>query len=245
MRQKLKFTLWHGLAASLAIHSILGAPFVVHGLERPNDEAPVLVVELQGAVSDSQAVQRVLQQTRGDERQEQAPAAKPEPTPPPEPASPDRPPDQLADNGDQPPPEPETTAPSTAKQTDEQPARPATEGGANDVKGVEEQRTAQTVKQDDDADRLAEYIKSLSKKIESHLVYPDEGRQAALQGVTTVSFRVLGNGQIRPETLKVVASSGQPKLDAIALNTIRASVPFDPPPKEMTIAIGVAYGRKH
>ena len=230
MRQKLKFTLWHGLAASLAIHSVLGAPFVVHGLERPNDDAPVLVVELQGAVSDSQAVQRVLQQTKGDEKQEQA--------------SPDRPPDQLAENGDQPPPEPETTAPSTVKQTEEQPTRPATEGGANNVKGVEEQQTAQTVKQDDDADRLAEYIKLLSKKVEAHLVYPDEGRKAALQGVATVSFRVLDNGQIRPETLKVVESSGQPKLDASALNTIRASLPFDPPPKEMTIAIGVSYGRK-
>ena len=242
MRQKLKFTLWHGLAVSLAIHSVLGAPFVVHGLERPNDDAPVLVVELQGAVSDSQAVQRVLQQTKGDEKQEQASPAKPEPTPPPEQASPDKP-DQVAENGDQPPPEPETTAPST--ETDEQPTRPATEGGANDVKGVEEQQAAQTVKQDDDADRLAEYIKSLSKKIEAHLVYPDEGRKAALQGIATVSFTVLGNGQIRPETLKVVASSGQPQLDASALNTVRASVPFDPPPKEMTIAIGVAYGRKH
>jgi periplasmic protein TonB len=234
MKQKLRFTLWHGLAASLALHSVLGTPFV-YGLAPPNDESPVLIVELQGAVSDSQAVQRVLQQTKGDETHEPEAPAKPEPTPPSKQASSDRPPEQLTENGE---------LPSSAKPTDKQPTKPTTEGGANDVKGVEEQQNAQIIRQDDDADRLAEYIKSLSKKVEAHLLYPDEGRKAALQGVTTVSFRVLGNGQIRPETLKVITSSGQPKLDASALNTIRASVPFDPPPKEMMIAIGVAYGRK-
>jgi protein TonB len=44
--------------------------------------------------------------------------------------------------------------------------------------------------------------------------------------------------------LKIVESSGQPKLDASALKTIRASAPFAPPPKEMTVAIAVAFGRK-
>jgi protein TonB len=59
-----------------------------------------------------------------------------------------------------------------------------------------------------------------------------------------VSFTILASGQIRPETLKIVTSSGQPRLDGGALKTIRASVPFDPPPKEITIAIAVDFGRK-
>jgi protein TonB len=80
--------------------------------------------------------------------------------------------------------------------------------------------------------------------VQAHLVYPDDGRRAGLQGTATVSFAVLRNGQIRPETLKIVTSSGQPRLDASALKTIRASIPFDPAPKEMTVAIAVDFGRK-
>jgi len=54
----------------------------------------------------------------------------------------------------------------------------------------------------------------------------------------------VASGQIRPESLKVVSSSGQATLDASAMQTIRSSVPFDAPPKEMTIAIAVAFSRK-
>jgi periplasmic protein TonB len=84
----------------------------------------------------------------------------------------------------------------------------------------------------------------LSKKVQDHLVYPDDGRQAQLQGTATVSFAILRSGQIRPETLKIVTSSGQPRLDTSALKTIRASIPFDPAPKEMTVVIAVDFGRK-
>jgi periplasmic protein TonB len=107
------------------------------------------------------------------------------------------------------------------------------------------QQNAQTIKADQqEIDRLRDYVKLLTKKVQSNLVYPDEGRQAGLTGTATVSFTILGTGQIRPETLKIVESSGQPKLDAGALKTIRASAPFNPPPKEMTVAIAVAFGRK-
>jgi TonB family protein len=57
--------------------------------------------------------------------------------------------------------------------------------------------------------------------------------------VTTVSFVIQSNGGVRPDTLKVVKSSGQPVLDDGALNTIRAGAPF-PPPREMEVTIGVA-----
>jgi protein TonB len=66
-----------------------------------------------------------------------------------------------------------------------------------------------------------------------------------MQGAATVSFTLLANGQIRPDSLKIVESSSQPKLDASALETVRSSVPFESPPKEMTVAIAVVFGRKH
>jgi periplasmic protein TonB len=59
-----------------------------------------------------------------------------------------------------------------------------------------------------------------------------------------VAFTILKDGNIRPETLKIVESTGQPKLDANAMQTIRASAPFDPPPEPLTIAVIVDFERK-
>jgi periplasmic protein TonB len=80
------------------------------------------------------------------------------------------------------------------------------------------------------------------KKIRDNRVVPDEAKRGRLQGVTTISFVILSNGDIRPEILKVVKSSGQPAPDVGGLNTIRASAPFAPPPREMAVTAGVAYG---
>lgn len=52
------------------------------------------------------------------------------------------------------------------------------------------------------------------------------------------------DGQIRPDTLRIAASSGQPKLDASALATVRVCAPFAPPSREMTITLVVGYGKK-
>ena len=141
--------------------------------------------------------------------------------------------------------------PTPAPQPTEQKPQPAADAksagtGANTIAGAEQRQIARTIQSDPqtEIEQLREYVKLLSKKVQAHLVYPDDGRKAALQGTATVSFTILRSGQIRPETLKIVTSSGQPRLDASALETIRASIPFDPAPKEMTIAIAVAFGRK-
>jgi periplasmic protein TonB len=69
MSRKSKFTLWHGLGASLAFHSALGLPFVLYPLAEPPDEPPTLVIELQGAIAESQTEQKVQQETKGDVKQ--------------------------------------------------------------------------------------------------------------------------------------------------------------------------------
>lgn len=97
---------------------------------------------------------------------------------------------------------------------------------------------------DTPADRIRDYVTILARKVESKLVYPDRGRRAGLQGTATVSFTIKGDGSLSLDTLKIVSSSGQPTLDASALQTIRACDPFDPPPKEMTVAIAVNYSRR-
>jgi protein TonB len=239
-RRRSRFTIWHGIAASLLIHAVPAAPFVWYTLAPPPDEPPTLVVELQGAVADAQSEQQAQQEIKGaaEQDKDKPEPAKPVEAPPPEAA------EQPAVEGDAalPPPTPQPTEQKPQPQADAETAGT----GANTVTGAEERQIAQTIQVDrpTEIELLREYVKLLSKKVQAHLVYPDDGRKAALQGTATVSFAILPSGAIRPETLKIVTSSGQPKLDASALKTIRASLPFDPAPKEMTIVIAVDFGRR-
>jgi periplasmic protein TonB len=235
-----RFTIHHGFAVSLALHAALVLPFVLYALAAPPEEPASLVVELQGVVADSQSEEKIVQETKGEAKRDQQDAAEqaqsPAATPPP---PDDQPTDVKEDETEAPPPPPDPQA--------SRPGAAARSGvaGANDISGVAERQNAQTIKErDEEIDRLNRYVKLLTKKVMVNLVYPDEGRRGRLQGAATVSFTILPSGEIRPESLKIVASSGQPKLDESALKTVRSSVPFDPPPQEMTVAIAVAFGRK-
>jgi protein TonB len=239
MTRASKFTIYHGLAASFALHAALSAPYVVYGLASPNDdEPPPLVIELQGVVADSQTEQKVLEQSKGEAKPEQAEVAKSAEAPPP---PPEPPPNDVVERPA------ETLIPPPQQAVSPPPEAPVKSGsaGVNNIRGTEVQQKAQTLKSDpQEIERLREYVKGLTKKVQANLAYPDEGREAGLQGTATVSFGVSATGQIRVDTLKIVESSGQSKLDASALKTIRASAPFDPPPREMTISIAVAFTRK-
>lgn len=232
----LKFTIYHGFVASLALHSALGLPFVLHDLAAEPEEPPTLVVELQGPVAESQAQQKTRQETAGAATQDKTAAAKPAQTSAATSSVSDDPPGDLATDEKAavaPPPEPGAVT------------QPGNSGSIN-APGADEQQNAQSIKKDreEDAIRLKAYGKLVTKKVHANLVYPEDGRQAGLKGVTTISFVILATGQIRPETLKVIATSGQPKLDASALQSVRSSAPFEPPPREMTMKMFVDFGRK-
>jgi protein TonB len=233
MHRTLKFTIWHGLAASLAVHSALALPFVMYNFVPTSDDVSTLVIELKGVASDEQAEERVAQQAP---QQTPQPQAAP---PPPQQAPPRQPPPQPPEEDGAKPPEAQSQPLLTAPQ--QQAPRETRQAPVPD-----EQQKPQTLKADQDleADRLNEYVKRLSKKVQASLVYPDEGRRTGLQGNAKVSFTIAGDGQIKPGTLMLVTSSGQPKLDASALATARSCAPFEPPPREITIAVDVRYGRK-
>jgi protein TonB len=232
------FTIYHGLAVSLALHSAVILPFVFHLSALAPENPPMLVVELQGAAGQYQAEQKVQQETTGS-ASEQLEMMPPKPQ-------------NIAEPDDEPNPDTANhvdvaTPPPAEAQPTPQAVQTKSEGAdANNVKGGEERQDAQTISVESDPgfDRIRDYVKHLTKRVQSKLVYPSEGRRAGLHGTATVSFAILATGQIRPDTLKIVASSGQAELDASALKTVRASVPFKPPPKEMTIAISVAFERK-
>jgi len=240
-RGRLRFTIYHGFAASLALHAAVALPFVLYALAPPPEEAPTLVVELQGAIADIQSEEKALQETKGEAKPDKAETPKPVEAPPEQPAPPDEQRTNAEDENGPAKPAPKAAASPPASEAQSGSA------GANNISGVEERQIAQKIKadRDDEIDEINRYGKLLTKKVMSNLVYPDEGRQARLQGAATVSFIILTNGQIRPDSLKILVSSGQPKLDASALKTVRSSAPFDPPPKELPVAIAVVSGRKH
>jgi protein TonB len=284
---RMKFTIYHGLAMSLALHSSLGLPFGLYALAALHGQPQSLVVELRGVAADSQAEQKLLQETTGEAAQDKANMVKPaqasdaqatasnnmakpaqasdaRATASDNMAKPAQAPDaRAAASNDQPsdvmaaakeastlqpsPPEPIPTPSSPEVKPDSLAEKRSGSRGSRNIAGTDEQQDAQTIKMDHDAaiDHLTTYVKVLTKKVQANLIYPDEGRQAGLQGIATVSFAILRSGQIRPDSLKIITSSGQPKLDASALKTVRSSVPFDPPPNEMTVAIAVAFSRKH
>ncbi len=265
MKRRLKFTLYHGFVVSLALHSAIAAPFVLQSLAPEPEDSPPLVIELQGEISDTQSEQQVLAQTQGNAPRDEADKAKPpEAHMAPDAQPPDRKPADVAANDQATPPAPPETAAAPAPPAEPAPTPPATPtpappieknspaidmkagNSANNNPGSEQQQNAQTIATEPhpENDRLDDYVKQLAKRIQRNLVYPADARRAGLRGTATVSFTILTNGQVRPNSLKIVKTSGEAKLDAGALETIRASAPFAAPPQEMAISIALVFGRK-
>jgi TonB family protein len=96
-------------------------------------------------------------------------------------------------------------------------------------------------RQSSDADLLNAYISALARRVDSHLIYPNEVKKKRLQGVTQVSFVVTDAGEIKPGSLEIKRSSGSALLDSNAEKTILALVPFQKPPREMTIALEIEF----
>jgi periplasmic protein TonB len=231
------FTIYHGFLGSLALHCAAATLLLITLAASEPDFDDTLVVEFRGADSDVQAEEKNLQQTLGaggagvtqamqaggaeaqehEQPQPQAPAEDAIPTP--------------------------AQAPQQGGATSSAASQPT---GLANVEGAEEQQSAQTVQRraEEQMNALRAYVKVLSKKIQSKLIYPKEIRHAGLQGVTTVSFRIRNDGGVQEDSLKIVASSGKEELDRSALSTIRACAPFAAPPREMTISIAVTYSRK-
>lgn len=226
------FSLYHGIAGSLALHSL--ALLILWGVVRSSTSEidDTLVVEFQGVDSDIQAEEKSKQQNSGAGGAIDAQNAKQE--------------------------EQRQKSEKTATDDDAFPERTKKEGNegakaaasaqqtGRDVDGRENEQRAQIIQRrsDEQVNALKAYIHSLSKKIQAKLIYPKEARRSGLQGVTTVSFRILEDGAMQPTSLKIVASSGKAELDISALETVRACAPFVAPPRDMTVTMAVTYGRK-
>lgn len=239
MSRILKFTIWHGIAVSLILHSGLALPFVLHISPPPPDQTPLLVMDLQGLIADTQTDQKVMQEIKGEavKQAEQEPPQEKQPAEEPTPAAPlppTDPPPPVAEDGDR----PALPPPAIAKASSPKPSHDA---DANNVKGAEVRQDAQRLRAPEtERDLTNAYAILLNKKVQANKVYPENGRS----GSARVAFTIMISGDLRPGSLRIAESSGQAVLDASALKTIRASAPFDPPPRELNLAIVVVFPEK-
>ena len=218
-----------GMAASFAIHVaiLLSAAWVMTPVIH---EAETLIVEYSGAEASEQAEERLKEQTGG------APGSKAEELPP-------RPMTQSEENL---PSDMATLEARSSSEAQQRAATPAKSGspGAQELTGADRRQEARHIqpRPESQTDPLRDYAKRLTKKVQSRLVYPETGRWAGLRGAAAVSFTILPDGALRPDSLRILSSSGEAKLDESALQTIRAAAPFEPPRREITLKITVIYG---
>lgn len=244
MANHAQFSIYHGIAGSLAIHTF--ALLVLWGAvgHAPGDIDDTLVVEFNGVDSDVQAEEKHKRQNSGAGGAVEAQNARQE-------KKEEKAEKKIADD-EALPERIKDTVPDTVKKEEEEEAAAAAKASASaqqagrDVEGIENEQHAQIIQRRSDAEMnvLKAYIRNLSKKIQTKLLYPKEARHSGLQGVTTVSFRIKGDGTMHPDSLKVVASSGRAELDISALDTVRACAPFSAPPRDVTVTMAVTYARK-
>ncbi len=220
-----------GLAASLAIHLVI-LLIAAWAMTPVFDEAETLIVEYTGAESNEQAEARMKKQTGG------SPGSKAENLPP-------RPMTQAGEDVPSDMATREARSPPAAEQRPVRPAKLAPgDPGAQLIAGADRRQEARRLqlRSENQTDPLRDYAKLLTKRVQSKLVYPETGRWAGLRGAAAVSFTILPDGALRTDSLRIVSSSGEAKLDESALQTIRAAAPFDPPKREITLKITVNYG---
>jgi periplasmic protein TonB len=115
---------------------------------------------------------------------------------------------------------------------------PAVSGSAGD--GMQ-QRQLSIGRGDQDTDKTKAYMARLSKRLQAHLVYPEETRKHGVEGVSTIRFTITESGGIKGDSLRLLKSSGYAALDSNALKSALASEPFEKPPRELTVAIAVEF----
>lgn len=236
------------LVLSLGLHLAAGAPLglsALHVHRSPGDRPQRLAIELFGMLSD--------RQTEASQRGGAAP--RPLTARPPSsaqlarvarvarPAPPRAGPEQK--------PEPRRAAESPVSEgVQREPAEPEAAPtpalvAAGPGTGAEDQaqqmiRAEATQK----ADQIREYMVRLVKRIRAGLVYPEDLRRRGIEGIAKVGFAVTPSGEVKDGAVRVVRSSGEPALDASAVQAVLAAAPFERPVEELPVTIGMAFTAK-
>ena len=201
---------------SIVVHlMILGGAAAAYWHKPPSPPKTVerLVVQLEGTVSRKQTEEIIAVEEKPEE-----PPPKPKPKPKEKPLVPKKVP--LSEEAiierikpDEPPPVVAPQAP---------------------VAQVDINQEAQRINAvQNDMQAISRYLVSFKKKLSKHLVYPREARKGEAIGMPSVQLSILEDGTILEGSLSIVKSSGHSILDAAAIDAVRQSSPFPPPPRRL------------
>ena len=217
---------YHWLGVSWLLHCGLILPCVLIGLYNPSHQNhSKLVIELFGMVAD---------------RQQEARMEKVMPPPRKVPQLIPQMPKKASEAH-------ETVAadmPVYEEKIDETPVPDPSPVVAVADEAVERQRQQSIAHEKQDADKTREYLERLGKRLQANLVYPEEMRRKGMEGVSWISFTIMQSGEIREGSLRVHKSSGHAVFDSGAVKSARVSAPFEKPPKELSVNIGVSFDVK-
>jgi protein TonB len=223
-----KITFYHGLAISLLLHASLALPFLLpplHAAKQSQQEK--LRIELFGMISNRQVEER----HEGTENPQQE--------------------KKMAQQENQAVPRPSAdTYQTVAAKSPVQSAK--AEDNPNQAQPVfraslpvDSSKAGAAVEQRQQSINskaaLQEYMAKVTKRIQTNLVYPKEVRENGVEGITLIAFTITTAGDIREDSLRVQKSSGYAALDSSAVKSAQDSAPFEKPPKELDIAIAVAF----
>jgi len=82
----------------------------------------------------------------------------------------------------------------------------------------------------DDSDAMASYLSEVRARLQRSVVYPPKARRIGLRGEVRIRMRILADGSIDPDSVRVVGEGGNPVLIAGALETVER-VALTPPPR--------------
>lgn len=196
-----------------------------------------LSIELFGMVSNRQMEER----TKGADVAR--PAAKPVPriAPRVSPPAPKRSPANYTTAAAESPVQMEKTDDKGKQEDDGTGSSYGSSGASGGAGGNVDQRQQTTGYNDGGKNAVADYIARLTRRLQANLVYPEETRKHGVEGVSWISFTITESGAIKEGTLRMRKSSGYASLDTNALNSARTSAPFERPPKELRVKIGVEF----
>jgi protein TonB len=239
MNDPKRLTWWRDVAVSVAIHACLAIPLVIWIAPRiPRLSSKQLHVQPVGIVAHRQTVakqkrivsapSKAAAPTQKVENKTTA-ASKEAPVSPPVVIKPTESVDRKPDLGPLP-------------QENSKPHEEAGQSWPRPQAGGDVQQPQQMIASHDDGnDRIRTYIAELTKRLQSNLIYPPEAKKKKIEGISLVSFVIMESGEIQPNTLAVKRSSGNAGLDASALRTVASSAPFQKPPRELNVSIGLNF----
>jgi len=218
----------HLAAAGGAVAAYLHKPPV------PPRNVERLIVQLEGRVSRLQVEEKMVAEEKPEEKPEEEPPVEEPVKPPPKPVEKKKvkPVEKIKPAKE--------TAIEKIEKPKETPPKDKPRPPQEQVEVFQQQQRIAAVQ--DEMRLINRYLISFKRKLAEHLVYPREARRSEYIGMPTVRLSILIDGSVPAGSLAILKSSGHAALDEAAIDAVRRSSPFPPPPKVLeNVAVEIVF----